>query len=191
MLNRQTYFIKERVKLLSISDTYDILDPETQEHIGIAVEKPCQLTRVLRLLISKQLLPTRIDIHDDENNPPLLSIRRGMNLLGARIDILNADGQPVGYFKAKMFTLSGGFRVYDVHDNQVAEVKGNWKGWDFKFLDTAGNQLGTVTKSWAGFSQELFSSADNYMIRLQSPGPGTSGLLLAAGLAIDTVYNEN
>ncbi len=191
MLNRQTYFIKERVKLLRISDTYDILDPETQEHIGIAVERPGQLTRVLRLLISKQLLPTRIDIHDDENNPPLLSIRRGVNLLGAKIDILNADGQPVGYFKSKLFTLSGGFRVYDIHDKQVAEVKGNWKGWNFKFLDTSGNQLGTVTKSWAGLSQELFSSADNYIIRLQNPDQGTSGLLLAAGLAIDAVYNEN
>ncbi len=191
MMNRQTYFIKERVKLLRISDTYDILDPETQEHIGIAVERPGQLTRVLRLLISKQLLPTRIDIHDDENNPPLLSIRRGVNLLGAKIDILNADGQPVGYFKSKLFTLSGGFRVYDIHDKQVAEVKGNWKGWNFKFLDTSGNQLGTVTKSWAGLSQELFSSADNYIIRLQNPDQGTSGLLLAAGLAIDAVYNEN
>jgi uncharacterized protein YxjI len=191
MLNRQTYFIKERVKLLRISDTYDILDPETQEHIGIAVERPGQLAKVLRLLISKQLLPTRIDIHDDENNPPLMSIRRGVTLLGAKIDILNANGQLVGYFKSKLFTLSGGFRVYDIHDKQVAEVKGNWKGWNFKFLDTSGNQLGTVTKSWAGLSQELFSSADNYIIRLQNPDHGTSGLLLAAGLAIDAVYNEN
>jgi hypothetical protein len=51
--------------------------------------------------------------------------------------------------------------------------------------------VGTVNKSWAGFAKELFSSADNYIINIQNPSPGTGGLLLAAGLAIDAVYNEN
>ncbi len=191
MLDRQTYFIKERVRVLRISDTYDILDPQTQENIGIAVERPGNFIRVLRLLINKRLLPTRVDVHEHENQPPILSIKRGANPFTARIDILNGEGEAIGYFKSKLFSLGGGFHVYDVRDNKVAEVKGNWKGWDFKFIDNSGKQVGTVTKSWAGFAQELFTSADNYVINLQNPGAGTGGLLLAAGLAIDTVYNEN
>lgn len=191
MLDRQTYFIKERVRVLRISDTYDILDPQTQENLGIAVERPGNFIRVLRLLVNKRLLPTRVDVHESENQPPVLSIKRGANPFTARIDILNGEGQAIGYFKSKLFSLGGGFHVYDVRDNKVAEVKGNWKGWDFKFIDNSGNQVGTVTKSWAGFAQELFTSADNYVINLQNPGANTGGLLLAAGLAIDTVYNEN
>ena len=39
MLNRKTYFIREHVGLMKLSDTYDILDPETKQQLGIAKEK--------------------------------------------------------------------------------------------------------------------------------------------------------
>jgi uncharacterized protein YxjI len=73
----------------------------------------------------------------------------------------------------------------------VAEVKGDWKGWNFKFLDTSGHELGSVTKKWAGIGKELFTSADNYMIALgEASQAGSAPLLLAAGIAIDVVYKE-
>ncbi len=191
MLNRKTYFIKERVKFLRMSDTYDILDPVTQETIGIAIENPGTLIRVLRFLVNKRILPTRVDIYENQDNPPLLSIKRGVTFFRAKVDILNASGDSIGYFKSKMFTLGGGFHVYDLNDNKVAEVKGDWKGWNFKLLNASGSEVGTVTKTWAGIGQELFTSADNYVIDLKDPAEGSGGLLLAAGLAIDTVFNEN
>lgn len=72
-------------------------------------------------------------------------------------------------------------------------MKGNWKGWDFKFLSKGGREIGTVTKKWAGLGKELFTSADNYIISLSDLGgasPAASALLLAAGLAIDVVFKE-
>ena len=78
-------------------------------------------------------------------------------------------------------------------DQQVAEVKGNWKGWDFRFLSKSGREIGTVTKKWAGLGKELFTSADNYVISLTDlggAGQGASALLLAAGLSIDIVFKE-
>jgi hypothetical protein len=60
MLNRKTYFIREHVGLLKLSNTYDILDPETVNQIGIAREKPGGLILALRLLINKRLPPTRV-----------------------------------------------------------------------------------------------------------------------------------
>ena len=43
-----------------------------------------------------------------------------------------------------------------------------------------------------GAGKELFTSADNYVIALtQEPKPSEAILLLAAGLAVDTVYKEN
>jgi hypothetical protein len=83
--------------------------------------------------------------------------------------------------------------VYDTLNNPVAEVKGDWKGWNFRFLDAGGNELGVVTKKWAGFGKELFTSADNYVISLSDHAPkerNVAALLLAAGLAIDIVYKE-
>jgi hypothetical protein len=34
MLNRQQYFVREQVRLLKLSDGYDILDPDTKIKIG-------------------------------------------------------------------------------------------------------------------------------------------------------------
>jgi uncharacterized protein YxjI len=84
--------------------------------------------------------------------------------------------------------------VFDASERQVAEIKGDWKGWNFRFLTAEGAELGKVTKQWAGLGQELFTSADNYVIALDERlpvAPEAAALLLAAGLAIDTVYNEN
>ena len=92
-----------------------------------------------------------------------------------------------------MLSVGGGFHVFDPQNRQVADVRGDWKGWNFKFVAADGHELGTVTKKWAGIGKEFFSSADNYMIALneESRLPTDAGMLLvAAGLAIDSVYKE-
>jgi hypothetical protein len=35
----------------------------------------------------------------------------------------------------------------------VAEVKGDWKGWNFTFLSSDGREIGKVTKKRAGIGQ--------------------------------------
>jgi len=97
----------------------------------------------------------------------------------------------VGWFQSKVFSLGGAFRVFDTGGNEVAAVKGDWKGWNFRFLDKCGNEMGTITKKWAGIGKELFTSADNYIIKLNhESAPAKAILLLAAGLAVDTIYKE-
>src|SRR4051812_19416685 len=195
MLDRQSYFIREHVGVMKLSNTYDILDPETQGQIGIAQERPGTLVQVLRFLINKQMLPTKIFVYSGdsaENEGALLfSIQRGMTLFRSRIDILDRDGKSMGWMKSKAFSLGGAFFVHDAADNEVALVKGDWKGWNFRFLDKTEQEIGSITKKWAGIGKELFTSADNYIISLKgASSPERSALLLAAGLAVDTVYKE-
>ncbi|MBA4149349.1 MAG: oxidoreductase [Verrucomicrobia bacterium] len=191
LLNRQTYFIKEHAALLKLTDTYDILDPETQAKIGIAKEQPPGWAKILRLLVNKKLLPTTVNIYENENEPPQFSIHRGF-AFSRKVRIVGANGEAFGHFQSKLFSLGGGFNVFDPNNQQIAEVKGDWKGWNFKFIATDGRELGTVTKKWAGIGKELFTSADNYVISLSDPslGKAASVLLLAAGLAIDVVFKE-
>ena len=69
-------------------------------------------------------------------------------------------------------------------------LKGDWKGWNFRFL-SGETELGIISKKWAGLGKELFTSADNYVISLHGqPEPTLNLLLLAAGLAVDTVLKE-
>lgn len=196
MLDRKMYFVRERVGLLKLSDTYDILDPVTQSQLGIAQEKTGALMQVLRLLgVNKQMLPTKVFVYEGDNpdneSKLLFSIQRGFTLLRSKINIVDNTGNVVGWFQSKLFTLGGAFCVFDTAGNQVALVKGDWKGWNFRFLDSAENEIGTVTKKWAGIGKEMFTSADNYIITLnQASAPAKAMLLLAAGLAVDTVYKE-
>jgi len=193
LLHRTTFFIKERVAALKLTDTYDILDPASGQPIGVAKEEPPVWAKWLRLVVKKHMMPTAINIYEAEGQPPVLSIKRGFTLIRSKINV-ESGGRPLGYFKSKLISIGGGFDVYDHTNQPVAEVKGNWKGWDFRFVNRNGREIGTVTKKWAGLGKELFTSADNYIISLtdlSSASPDASALLLAAGLAIDVVYKEN
>lgn len=193
MLNRKQYFIREHAGLLKLSDVYDILDPESKIKIGEAREEISNLVRYLRLIIDKKLMPTRVAVYEgaDETNRKLLfSIRRGVALFRPKVEVSDASGVPMGYLQSKAFPLGGAFRVFAANNEEIALVKGDWKGWNFRFL-SGETELGVVTKKWAGLGKELFTSADNYIISINgAPDPTLNILLLAAGLAIDTVLKE-
>jgi uncharacterized protein YxjI len=196
MLNRKAYFIREHVGFLKLSDTFDILDPETKEQLGIAKEKPSTLMHVLRFLVNKRLLPTKVFVYEGDNpedeSKLLFSIQRGFTLLSSTVNICDINGNVLGHLKSKLFSLGGAFRVFDTAGHEIAMVKGDWKGWNFRFLDMSKNEIGSITKKWAGIGKELFTSADNYIISLRDePTPEKAVLLLAAGLAVDIVYKES
>lgn len=190
--DNKTFLVKEQVQFLKLAGTYDIFDPVTGVQIGVAKEEPAGWVKFLKLFVNKLLLPTHISVYDAANTK-VLSIAKPFSFWRAKVQIFNEYDVSLGYFKSKILTIGGGFWVYDTSDNQVAEIKGNWVGWNFKFLDSAGNELGYVTKKWAGAVKEIFTSADNYIIELNeniATNKDTAALLLAAGLAIDTIYKE-
>ena len=193
MLQLRKYLVKERVAFMKLSDTYDIFDPETGQQVGIAKEVVPGYIKALRFLVKKQLLPTSVEIRAAEDAPAQVTLRRGVTLFRSKVHVFGAGGVLLGHFHSKLLSLGGGFHVYDNAGTKVAEVKGDWKGWNFKLLAADGRELGTVTKKWAGIGKELFTSADNYMIAISDgyePDEGRMGLLLAAGLAIDIVFKE-
>jgi uncharacterized protein YxjI len=195
LLNQKSWFIREHVGMLKLTNTYDILDPSTHKVVGIAKEETPAWVHLLRIIVNKQLLPTsvRVCAGSDENNlsNAIFEIRRGFNIgFRTKIEIINGKGEMVGYFQKILLSLGGKFLVFNASGVQLATVSGDWKGWDFKFEDTKGKSLGRVAKEWAGMGKELFTTADNYIISVEEQNPAMAILLLAAGLAIDTVFKE-
>jgi len=90
MLNRRAYFIREHVGFMKFSDTYDILDVETKEPIGIAKERPGALIHVLRFFLSKTILPTKVYVYEggnpEDGSKLCFSIQRGVSLFRAKIN---------------------------------------------------------------------------------------------------------
>ena len=192
MLDRKTYVVKERPGVLKLTDTYDLLDPDTGQPIGIAKEEPPGFAKYLRLLGNNAFFPTVVNVYEREGEPPVLSIHRGFTFWRAKV-IVRTRERELGYFKRKMLTIGKTFNIFDMQDNQIGMVKGDWKGWNFQLLSPQNEELGRVTKKWAGLARELFTTADTYVIALSDSAAGrrdVAQLLLAAGLAIDTVFKE-
>ncbi len=193
MLELQNYLVKEQVSFLKTTDTYDIFDPESGEQVGVAKEDPGALVKTLRWLISKKLMPTKVEIREHPEGSLVFTIRKPVGLFRETVEVYDADDRKIGYFKSKLFSIGGGFYVYDKNDKQFAEVKGEWTGWEFRFITPDGHEMGRVTKKWAGALKELFTSADNYVVSISDDlvdQPIAKMLLLAATIAIDVVYYE-
>lgn len=192
MFDKTNYLIKEKVAFMKLSDRYDILDPETNQIVAYAKESISGFIKFLRLLVNKKLLPTTVEIRDSAENLQF-QMKRPPFIFGAKVSIFDKNLNPMGYFKSRVFTLGGRFDVYLNDGSKIADVKGNWSGWNFKFIDNQGNEIGLVTKKWAGIGKELFTSADNYMISVDERfkgNPDVMPLLIMAGLAVDLIYGE-
>jgi uncharacterized protein YxjI len=174
---------------MKLASTYDLLDPNTGAPIGIAKEEPSEFAKYARLLVNNKWLPTVVNVYEREGAPPVLSIHRGVALFRPKV-FVTVRGQQIGYFQAKVISIGPSFRIFDMQDREVGSVKGDWKGWNFQLLDPQGQELGRVTKKWAGIGKELFTNADTYVISLSDTRKESAQLLLAAGLAIDTVFKE-
>lgn len=193
LLNRRQFFVKERVAVVKLTDTYEILDPESQQNIGVVRDMPPGWAKWLRLLVQKTLLPTTVNVYEQESMPPVLTLRKRHHWIRTSVMVHDAGGRLLGRFRSKLFSWGGGFHIFDANDQPIGEVKGDWKGWNFKLLDSRGMEQGVVTKKWAGIGRELFTNADRYMIALSDSVPVQAdrvGLLLAAGLAVDIVFKE-
>lgn len=189
LFDRTTYVVKERVGFMKLVSVYDLLDAQSGQPIGIAKEEPPGWIKYLRLLVNNAALPTEVNVYEHEGGPNVLSIHRGVAIFRPRVRV-KVRGREVGYFQKKVLSIGPSFRIFDAQEREVGLVKGDWKGWNFQLLGPDGQELGRVTKQWAGLAKELFTTADTYVIDLHDTRPGTAELLLAAGLAIDTVFKE-
>ena len=196
MLHLDTWLIKERVGLLKLVDVYDIFDPATGSQVGVAKETPPLIAQILRVFVGKRWIPTQVTVSasPEPGSQVFFTLDKPFAFFRPKVIVYEAAGQPLGYMVGKLFTIGGGFHVYDMNDQQVAEVQGDFLGWNFSLVDVAGQRIGTITKKWAGIGKELFTSADNYVVQAEGPAKTDQRrkiLLLGAALAIDIAYKEH
>jgi uncharacterized protein YxjI len=195
VLEHNRFVIKEKVKILSAVQSYDIYD-DKGELLGTGQETIGVLTQLCRWFMSKQFLPTRLEVREKPDDSLVFSIRRGWYLFRSRVEVHDSQDELIGYFKSKFFTISGGFHVYDKNDKHFAEVKGKLLGWNYRFLSPDGSvQMGQVSKKLGaiGILKELFTSADTFGVEVNedlTDEPMAKMLILAATLAIDLIYKS-
>src|SRR4051812_41174800 len=109
LLNRRQYFIKEHVAFAKLTDTYDILDPESGQPIGVAREEPPPWAKYARLAVNKHLMPTIVNIYETGTPLPVLTLRTGFKLFRKKVSVTNGRGEPIGRFETKLVSFGINF----------------------------------------------------------------------------------
>jgi uncharacterized protein YxjI len=194
MLEARRFLVRERVKIFRSHHTYDIYDADTEEQIGLADESISAVKQLMRWFVSKQLMGTRIEVREKPDDSLVFTISRAGYIFRSRVEVHDAQGTLVGYFKSKLVSWSGGFYVYDGNGRQFAEVKGNLTGFKYRILTPDGAvELGRVSKQWKGLTREIFTSADTYLVEINQDlddQPLAKMLVLAAALATDMIFKS-
>lgn len=192
VLNKNLFLVKEHVGMFKASNSFDIYDPETKQLLFECREKELGMfTKLLRFSDYKRMTPfdLRIQLPGGEE---LVRVKRGVSIFLSNVSVSGGNGEPIGGFKQKFFSIGGAFTVHDREGNPAFTLKGKWTGWDFRFM-YGDREIAHVTKKWAGIGKEMFTSADNYVLSISDQVPANSDLrklLFASVMCIDMVLKE-
>ena len=197
MINRTRFMVKERVRMLRLTDKFDIFDPDTGEQIAYAKEEPPGLATIGRLLFKKQSLPNCINFYElgtpdnEATAERILTMSKGFSFFRSHFHLSTDDGRDLGSLRSKVFTIGGGLKIFAPSGDELADLSGNFIGWDFSLSTSNGREIGRITKKWAGGVKEFFTTADNYLVEAYDDAPkGTGILLLCSAIVIDSVFKE-
>ena len=192
LLNRNVFLVKEHVGAFKAANNFDIHDPASGEIIMLCREDNLgSITKLLRFTDYKRMTPFDIKVTTPEGQQ-LVRVTRGTTFIRSKVTVLDGKDQKVGGFSQKLMSIGGKFDVLDENDQILCSLKGNWTGWDFRFV-AGDSEFDHVTKKWSGMGKEFFTSADNYVLEISDSVPPDSRvrlLILAAVLCIDMVLKE-
>lgn len=184
---RTSVFVKERVAVMKLRDTYDLLDPDSQAILGEVRDEPATWAKWLRLFVKKRMLPTTLNVYVGGGTQPVLSVKKHAGFLRTRLEVIDGQDRSLAQLRSKVFSLGGSFLIFDPLGHEVGTMKGDWKGWDYTAIIQE-QPIGIVTKKWAGVLKEVFTNADQYLVK--SERSEQLPMLLGLALAIDVVYKE-
>ena len=192
ILEKNLYLFKEHVGFLKAHNNYDIYDPESKEMILHCREKNLNaFYKIVRLFRNyKRMTPFEIEIKELEDKK-ILKVKKGFSFFLSKIQVFDENDNLVGIFKQRL-SFNTNFDMLDKREKLVCNLKGNFIGWNFKFL-RGDTEVGLVTKKWAGIGKEMFTSADNYILEIKNKVEKDSPLrllILAAVICIDMVIKE-
>ncbi|VTR95781.1 Scramblase family protein OS=Xanthomonas translucens pv. graminis ART-Xtg29 GN=XTG29_00653 PE=4 SV=1: Scramblase [Gemmata massiliana] len=191
VLELNTLIVKQKAKLFSSRASFEILD-ESGKVVGGAEQSTTALAKILGMLMGPPA--TKIEFREKPDDSLVFTVRR-RGLLLKKVEVLDSQGAVIGLYKAKKFSLAGGFHVYDGAGKHVAEIRGKLLKSEYTFFQPDGKtEMGKVSKKWAGAMKEMFTSADTYAVQITpqfAEQPTVKMLILGAAVAIDSLMSTH
>jgi hypothetical protein len=132
MLRHNRFMVKSKFSFSGVK--FNITNPDTKDDLGMAKERIGFFTQILRgvnvgPVRFKDWMATIIEVREEDDGPVLFTIRKPTQLfsLVTTLQVLDDQGDMIGYFRTKLFSFFGGFWVYDAHDEKLAEVQAKFE----------------------------------------------------------------
>jgi uncharacterized protein YxjI len=185
------YFVDEKVNFLKFENSYQVYNNKG-EQVGNIKQKLTTGQKVLRLFVKKRMLPFLLEIKDT-NDIMQASVSRGWTFFMSTITIKDEQENSIATIKQKFKLFKPTFKIIDNSGEQIAEITGDWKAWNFMIKDASENEIGIITKKWAGALKEIFTTADKYMVEIVDLKlkKEVKIAILSGALAIDMILKEN
>jgi uncharacterized protein YxjI len=185
------YFIDEKVAFLKFHNEYKVYD-NTATQVGTIVQRVSGWHKFLRLFLNKALFPFTLEVIDN-NQKVLVTISRGWTFWLSKITIMDGEGKVAGSIRQKFRFLKPRFQIFGAQGEQVAEINGDWKAWNFSITDAVGTPIGSISKKWAGVAKEFFTSADKYYVTIDPAYAEDRNkiAIVATAITIDMVLKES
>jgi uncharacterized protein YxjI len=138
------------------------------------------------------MLPFTLEIQD-ENEQCVAKIQRGWTFWLSKITISDPSEKVLGYIRQKMTWFKPTFTIVNDKEEQVGQINGDWKAWNFTITDAGGSEIGSINKKWAGALKELFTTADKYYVSINPAYKEDNNkvIILATAITIDMVLKES
>ena len=193
ILTRNLFLVKEHVGMFKAASNYDIFDPNEPTQPIMLCREPNLgfFTKLFRFTDYKRMTPFDIQV-TTPGGEQVLNVKRGTSLFLSKVDVFNEAGVRMGGFKQKFFSMTATFSVLGPNDEVLCNLKGSWRGREFKF-EKDGKVYAEVKQKWAGMAKELFTTADTYVVSISedvTPDNPIRVLILGAVLCIDMVLKE-
>ena len=185
------YFIDEKVQFLKFHNEYKVYDAMGLQ-VGAVTQRISAWHKVLRLFLKKAMFPFLLEV-TDTNGAVLASIHRGWTFWLSKITIKDGNGNDIGYIRQRFRFLKPRFQIFDTQNNQIAEINGDWKAWNFTITDQNGAQIGLINKKWVGMAKEFFTTADKYHVSIAPEYAEDSNKMniVVTAITIDMVLKES
>jgi uncharacterized protein YxjI len=149
--------------------------------------------KALTLLINKAMMPFQLEI-TDTNNELQATISRGWTFWMSKIVVTDPNGTEIGHIKQKFKFFKPTFLINDPASGEnIAQITGDWKAWNFTITNPNGIEMGKISKKWAGAVKEIFTSADKYNVSINPDYAENNRkvAIVATAITIDMVLKES
>ena len=132
-INNNLFLVKEHVGMFKAANNFDIYDPSTGSIVMECREPELGfITKLLRFTEYKRMTPFDIQIKTPDGQL-IVSIQRGISLFLSKVTVSDHNGNVIGGFEQKLFSIGGKFDVLDKDQQVICKLEGKWTGWDFYF----------------------------------------------------------